>query len=128
MRKMSKPVDQSQNNLRNESESSVRVLTPPPPESPIEISDSEMSIDYSGNQYGFIGFDETYPGKKFEAVGTVADGFQFNRVGRDLHAHPDYFVAGHSRFYLSSSIPIITNCGGSSTGVGCRYHVVVDRS
>ncbi|KAI3855137.1 hypothetical protein MKX03_018531, partial [Papaver bracteatum] len=39
--------------LRDESERSVRVLSRPPPEPPIEISDTEMSTYFSDNQYGF---------------------------------------------------------------------------
>ncbi|KAI3872028.1 hypothetical protein MKX03_009888, partial [Papaver bracteatum] len=51
---MSNPDNSNPDVFRDESESSVRVLTPPPPEPPIEISETEMSDDSSENQYGFV--------------------------------------------------------------------------
>ncbi|KAI3942670.1 hypothetical protein MKW92_017295, partial [Papaver armeniacum] len=58
---MSNPEDPNHGVLRGESESTIQMLSPPPPEPPIEVRDTEMSIDSSYNRYGFIGFDETFP-------------------------------------------------------------------
>ncbi|KAI3900228.1 hypothetical protein MKW92_004130, partial [Papaver armeniacum] len=50
---MSNPGLSNHGYLSDESDSSVQEVSPPPPDPPIEISETEMSTDSNDNQYGF---------------------------------------------------------------------------